>query len=149
MILLDAYAIEGYLLDEPAAERVEELLLSGEQIVLNAVNFAETLDRLVRVHGWDRAVAIADIRETGCSVIGLDPDLAFEAATLRARHYHRATRAVSIADCCAAAHALDRGATVATADPALIDMVVAEGGSIDILVGVDGSRHNPGGPRVR
>jgi PIN domain nuclease of toxin-antitoxin system len=149
MILLDAYALEAYLLDEPAAAAVEELLLSGEQVVINAVNFAETFDRLIRIYGWEPSVATADIQETGCTIIGLDPDLAFDAATLRARHYHRSRRAVSIADCCAAAHALDRGARIATSDPALIDLVVAEGGRVEILVRVSGERYDPHRPESR
>ncbi len=143
MIVLDAYAMEAYLAGEPAAAPVEALLLSGEQIVVNGVNYVELVDRFIRVHGVDATEVIADIVSTGTTVSDLDPDLAASAGMLRARHYHRQTRAVSLADCCAAAHALDRGARLATADPALIDLMVAEGGTVEILPRSNGSIYEP------
>jgi PIN domain nuclease of toxin-antitoxin system len=143
VILLDAFAIESLFADEPAADEVQALLESGEQSIINAVNFAEVVDRLVRIRGIDSAQVLADLDEVGCTVSGLDKDLAIEAALLRARHYHRTHRSVSIADCCAAAHALDRDAQLATADPDLLDLMVDEGGRVLVLPQSNGSCHNP------
>ncbi len=133
----------AYLNGGPAATQVEALLLSGEQIVVDVVNYAELVDRFIRVHGLEATEVIADIQYTGTTVSDLDPDVAASAGMLRAHHYHRQTRAASLADCCAAAHALDRGARLATADPALIEMMVAEGGSVEILPRSNGTSYDP------
>jgi PIN domain nuclease of toxin-antitoxin system len=143
VIVLDAFAVEALFADEPAAIRVRDMLNSGEQTTINAVNFAEVFDRLVRVYGFGIDELRADVDELGCTVSGLDPELATEAAILRARHYHRRHRAVSIADCCAAAHALDRDARLATSDPDLLDLMVDEGGQVEVLPRSDGTIHDP------
>jgi predicted nucleic acid-binding protein len=49
------------------------------------------------------------------------------AGLLRAGHYHRKNRAVSLADCVAAETARPAGSLLATADPHLLDMCRAEG----------------------
>jgi predicted nucleic acid-binding protein len=69
---------------------------------------------------------------------------AFDAATLRAEHYHRTMRAVSVADCCAAAIALDRDAVLATSDPALLAMIHDEGGRWMALPDSTGETWSPG-----
>ncbi len=129
MIVLDAYALEAYLNDEVvAADIVEPLLKSGEQILIAALNLAETADRMIRLNGATRDDLENDLVGLGITVAGLDVGSAFDAAALRASHYHRTRRAVSIADCCAAALALDRDAVLVSSDPALLGMVHDEGG---------------------
>ena len=128
MIVLDACALESYFADEPAAEQVGAMLQNGEQIVISAINLTETLDRLLRLRGADRESLAADLLELGLTVSDVDIAVAFDAAALRAGHYHRTSRAVSVADCCAAAIALDRDAVLASSDPALLAMVHDEGG---------------------
>ena len=128
MTLLDAFALVALLLDEQAAEDVEGLLRDDECAV-PAINLAEAIDVLIRVHG----VPAADVR------VGLDPLLggtvhvvaqgeadAWRAAELRSTHYHRRLAPLSIADCLllAAARPGDR---VATADPPLAHVARAEG----------------------
>ena len=61
-------------------------------------------------------------------VSGVDASVALDAAALRAAHYHRSRRAVSLADCCAAALSLDRDAPLVTSDPALLALLNDEGG---------------------
>ena len=130
MIVLDAYALEAYLNDEVmAADIVEPLLLSGQQVLITGVHLAEAMDRMIRVNGAERAELESDLVRLGLTVSGVDASMAFDAASLRAQHYHRARRAVSIADCCAAALALDRDAPLVTSDPALLALVHDEGGS--------------------
>lgn len=52
----------------------------------------------------------------------LDERLGQTAGLLRARHHHRTKRAVSLADCLAAAVAADTRRPLATSDPHLLDL---------------------------
>ena len=144
MIVLDACALESYFADEPAAALVEAMLQEGEQIVMSAINLIESLDRLIRVRGADRVELSSDLLGLGLTISDVDVFTAFDAATLRAEHYHRTMRAVSVADCCAAAIALDRDAVLATSDPALLAMVHDEGGRWMALPDSDGEVWSPG-----
>jgi predicted nucleic acid-binding protein len=128
VIVLDAYALEAYLRLEAPAPIVRDLLASGEQALISGINLAETLDRLIRLHGMSSVELEADLLGTGVFVSSVDEPTAFEAARLRAAHYHRTNRAVSIADCCAAALALDRDAPLVTSDPALLGLIADENG---------------------
>ncbi len=92
------------------------LLLSGEQILISGINLAETMDRMIRLHGMPPEELEAHVLGTGVHITAVDEATAFDAARLRATHYHRTRRAVSIADCCAAALALDRNAPLVTSD---------------------------------
>jgi predicted nucleic acid-binding protein len=139
VIVLDAYALEAYLNDElPVADVVEPLLLSGEQVLISGINLAETLDRMIRVHRMAPAELEANLLGTGVHVTAVDEPTAFEAARLRAAHYHRTRRAVSIADCCAAALALDRDAPLVTSDPALLGLIADENGRYMVLPDSEG-----------
>ncbi|MDP9465113.1 MAG: PIN domain-containing protein [Actinomycetota bacterium] len=128
MIVLDAYALEAYFTMETSAPIVRDLLATGEQTLISGINLAEILDRMIRVHGASPAELEANLLDTGVHVTGVDEAIAFSAARLRATHYHRDRRAVSIADCCAAALALDRDAPLVTSDPALLGLIADENG---------------------
>lgn len=145
MITFDACAVEAFFRDEPAAEEVQDLLRSGEQVVITAINYAEVLDRMVRVLGADHAEVQADMAAAKLFVAAVDHELAGAAAELRSRYYHRDDRPVSLADCCAAAHALDRGSMLATSDAHLIEMIVHEGGEVISLPNSFGFRYVPVG----
>lgn len=144
MLVLDAYAIEAYLANEPAADDVERLLLSGEQVLVSVVNLAETIDRLVRVRGVPIDEVAFDLAELSVHVSGADADLAWSAAQLRSIYYHRERCSVTVADCFAAALSLNRNARLATADPHLLDLVTAEGGDVEVLPDRHGRHHHPG-----
>jgi predicted nucleic acid-binding protein len=141
VITLDACVVEAYFRDEPAAPEVLDLLRSGEQTVITAINAAEVLDRMVRVLGADFAEVQADIAAAKVFVSAVDAELAGAAADLRSRYYHRDNRPVSLADCCAAAHALDRGSRLATSDAHLIEVMIHEGGQVIVLPNSFGKRH--------
>ena len=144
MIVLDAYALEAYLNDEVlAADIVEPLLLSGQQVLITGVNLAEAMDRMIRVNGADRQELEDDLVALGLTVSGVDTPMAFDAGALRAGHYHRTRRAVSIADCCAAALALDRDAPLVTSDPALLGLLHDEGGRYVALPDSSGQVWSP------
>jgi predicted nucleic acid-binding protein len=139
--VLDAYALVAYLRNEPMAQEVATLL--REPTVLAAPNAAEVVDQLVRVFGREADDVHADLAllaHAGMTVEWLSPEVGIEAGRLRARHYHRERRAVSLADCIAAATALARGQPLATADPALAAMVREEGGKVHALPDSAGQR---------
>lgn len=62
---------------------------------------------------------------------------------LRASAYHRTDAPLSLADCIVAAEALRSGEPVAAADPHLLDLVAAHGGSFVALPASDGTVHSP------
>ncbi len=123
VILLDAAPVIAFLRDEPAAEDVERILRDGRG-AMSAVNLAEATDVLVRLHGIAPAEldGLADVIDA--RPVGLTEGRA--AGRLRALHYHRTLRPLSLADCflLASAGAEDQ---VATSDQAIVDTALAEG----------------------
>lgn len=140
MILLDAYALVALFADEPAAREVESLL-PGETGI-GVLNLAEALDVIQRVHHLsldDAREPFALLSELGLEVTVPREEDAWRAAELRARHYHRQRRPVSIADCFLLAAAIpdDR---IATSDPALARAAVDEGVEVVALPDTTGRR---------
>lgn len=128
MILLDAYALIAFLAGGPAADRVRGILRDGQASVASA-NLAETLDVCQRLRGLpvSRTMEVLEpLFEGSLTVIPLDLDTARRAAEVRARHYHRASRPLSLADAVLIASATsdDR---IATADPHALAVAAAEG----------------------
>ncbi len=141
MIILDAYAVLALLRDEPAAPQAQALIEGDEETALTLLGVAEVLDRLVRLAGADGEQAWGDLVQLGLADSpALDPQLAARAGLLRARHYNRRTRALSLADCVAAETARRLDASLATADPALLETCEAEGIAVIALPGSDSSR---------
>lgn len=141
MITLDASALVALLRGEPAAVEVRSMLLSGEQCLITAINFVEALDCVARAVGIDVQQVQADVDELALFVSSVDSELAAAAADLRRRHYHRKTRPVSLADCCAAVHALHRESQLATSDADLLQLVHEEGGRALALPNSFGERY--------
>lgn len=143
MILLDAHPVVAYLGGEyPTSDEVEPLL---RRAAITTINAAEAIDTLVRQHDVDPDEAIADVRQLGIHTVVVRAYLAEEAALLRAKHYHRTLRPVSLADCVAAASALwlPQIEALATGDRALLDLVHAEGGSVIPLPDSSGNVWSP------
>ncbi|HET9059709.1 MAG TPA: PIN domain-containing protein [Acidimicrobiales bacterium] len=139
MTVLDAYAVIAFLRAEPAAGEVRGLL--GTDAQLTSVGVAEVLDHLVRVVGADEEEATLDLAQLGLlDGTAVDSGVGAEAGRLRARRYHRARCAVSMADCIAAQTARSIGEPLATSDPHLLDLCYAEGIPTVVLPGSDGSR---------
>lgn len=141
MSVLDAYAVIAYLRGETCADEVTALL--REPSILTAVNAAEVVDQLVRVFGRDPDDVHADLAllaRAGMTVQLVSAELGLEAGRLRARHYHGQRRAVSLADCVAAAAALTQHRPLATSDPGLAAVVRDEGGVVQSLPSSDGTR---------
>ena len=128
MTLLDAYALVAFLVGGPAAADVRTILREGNAAVSTA-NLTEVLDVCQRVYGVSiaKAMEIIDpLLEGALSAIPLDISVARRAAQIRATHYHRASRPISLADAVliASAKQADR---VATADPDVLAVAGAEG----------------------
>lgn len=130
-VVLDAYAVLALLKGEPAAPSVRELIEVGDG-VLTCLGVAEVLDHLVRIVGVTEEEAALDVAQMGLSNPPLlDAGVALKSGFLRARHYHRRTCAVSLADCVAAETARTLSTSLATSDPHLLDLCRREG--IDLL----------------
>jgi predicted nucleic acid-binding protein len=105
---------------------------------------AEVLDRLIRLGGVHEEEAVLDLAQLGLT----DPEplsaaVAASAGRLRARHYHRIRRAVSLADCVAAETARARGTAVVTSDSHLLDLCAAEGIPVEVLPDSQGNIWSP------
>lgn len=128
MILLDAYAIVAFLVGGPAAGAVRGLLREGD-VGLATANLAEALDVSERVHGLPvrRGLdALEPLLEGALAAIPLDLRIATRAAAVRATHYHRSTRPISLADAVLIATA-GSGDRLATSDPDVLAVARAEG----------------------
>jgi PIN domain nuclease of toxin-antitoxin system len=140
--VLDAFALVALALDEPAAAEVEATVRRGDCSV-SAVNLAEALDQLGRVHGRtleELRAAFAPVLGEVIAVVAADETVAWQAAELRRRHYRRRQSELSLADCMALAivHRDDR---LLTADPALALAARAE--AIDVLALPDTTGRRP------
>lgn len=143
MILLDAYALIAYLQADPhAGDRVRDLIADA---AVTSVNAAEVIDHLIHVRGAAPGDAVLDVAQLGVDVIAVDERIATRAGLLRAQHYHRRDRPVSLADCIAAAASIlvPEIDTIATADPDLLDLIHEEGGLVHPLPGSDGLTWSP------
>lgn len=143
MALIDAYALVALIADEPAAAEIDGLLRSRDA-GMTVVNFAEALDVLQRRY----RLSVEEIRQAleplvlggVLSVVGSDENDAWLAASLRANHYNRKTRAVSLADCFLLAHAVAGQDEIATSDSPLAAAARVEGVGIVPLPSTVGKR---------
>ena len=140
MMVLDAYAVIAYLRGDPVADEVAEIL--REATVLSAANAAEIIDQMVRVHGRDADDVHGDLElltHAGMQLAPVTAEIGIAAGRIRARHYHRTAMAVSLAECIAAATALEIDEPLATSDPALAAVIRAEGGRVRGLADSSGN----------
>lgn len=143
MTVLDAYAVLAYLKGEHAAPLVRKLLDDPES-ALTSLGVAEVVDHLVRVVGVDEEEALLDLAQLGVlDGTATDAEVGMAAGRLRARRYHRAHCAVSLADCVAAEVARARGRPLATSDPHLLDVCRDEAIATTVLPGSDGHTWSP------
>ena len=144
MIILDSFAVIALFRDEPAASQVRALIGGEQGVALSVLGVSEVLDHLVRVFGADEDDAVLDLAQLGLQpALGVDDTVAMHAGLLRARHYHRTTRAVSLADCVAATLARWRKARLATADPDLLELCREEGIDVQALPDSSGRTWSP------
>jgi predicted nucleic acid-binding protein len=127
LILLDAYALVAFIGEGPAAGEVEALLRERE-VGIPLVNLSEAIDVTQRVF----SVRPEELREVVEPLLGDEvrlvahgEDHAWRAAELRLHYYDRRRRALSLADCLLLAAAAP-GDEIATADPPVAEVTVAE-----------------------
>jgi predicted nucleic acid-binding protein len=127
VILLDAYALVAFLAGNATGGRVRALLREGAGVT--TANLAEAYEVSERRYG----VAIArsadilgSLFDEALRTVPLDRVLARRAAEIRAKHYHRTKRPISLADAILIASASDDDA-IATADPDVLAIAALEG----------------------
>lgn len=126
-VILDTGSIVSVLLGDAAAVEVSSTL-DGRECGVSVVNAAEVLDVLTRVHRTpvdDASEALDRFLADVARPIPATRALSERAALIRARHYHRRDRDVSLADCFAIATAVP-DADVATSDTAIARVARAE-----------------------
>jgi PIN domain nuclease of toxin-antitoxin system len=125
--LLDAYALIAFVVGGPATQQVRAILREGDAAVATA-NLAEVLDVSQRVHAIPipRAVEVLEpLLEGPLTAVPLDSTVARRAAEIRATHYHRSTRPISLEDAVLIGSA-QLGDRIATADPDVLAVADAE-----------------------
>lgn len=126
MTILDACAVLALLKDEPAAEAVEQI--ANDDGRLTALGVGEVLDHLIRLIGVSEEEAVLDLAALGLLLpVAVDSTVAIGSGMLRANHYHRTRRPVSMADCAVAEAARQAKLPVATSDRHLLDLCHEEG----------------------
>ena len=142
MTVLDTQAIVAALTAEPAMTEVSRILHDRDSIpMVSAVSVAETMDVLVR--GRHQRVEACDAQlqllySGGLEVVPVDEEIGRLAGLLRARHWNRDGRPVSLADCVTLATAMVVREPIATADAALIGAARAEGHPVVVLLDSQG-----------
>lgn len=97
---------------------------------MTAVNLAEAVDVLARRHGIgvERSRPVVEgLTATSLQVLPVDATAAWVAGRLRATHYDRVRRPLSMADCVLLAVAQSGRAMVASSDDQVLETAVEEG----------------------
>ena len=133
-IVLDSFALIGYLENEMFSDRIEKILRQARegksQIYLHAIHLGEVYYITLREQGQDLAdLAYARIRAFPLTYIEvIDEELLRKAATLKAKY------SISYADAFAAAMAVIKTAFLLTGDPEFKALERKENLSIEWLV---------------
>ncbi|MFL6227532.1 MAG: type II toxin-antitoxin system VapC family toxin [Pyrinomonadaceae bacterium] len=115
-IVLDSWAVMAYLEDEPAAERVADIIADAHEehvpLLMSVVNLGEVWYIIAReVSEADAERSVAELKQLGIEIVHADWALTRAAAGFKAKHK------MSYADCFAAALARERKAHLVTGDP--------------------------------
>jgi PIN domain nuclease of toxin-antitoxin system len=144
MTVLDSQALLALLFDEPAADRVEEILRGSDGVPqASGITCGEVTDVLVRRtgHRADEAwTIIQDFIGGGLEIVPVNEAIGHQAGLLRSRHWHRDRRSVSLADCVVLATGMLNHEAIATADAALIGAARAESHPVIVLPDSQGRR---------
>ena len=115
-IVLDSWSIIAYLEDEPAGQKVADLIAEAHEsstpLMMTVVNAGEVWYLIAREASvTDADQSVAELRGLGIEFVEADWKLTREAAAFKAKHK------MSYADCFAAALAKERKADLTTGDP--------------------------------
>lgn len=141
-LVFDASALVAWMLDEPAADEVTDLL--GRQGgACSAVNAAEVVDRLLRRESASRPQidgVLGQLATHGFEILDCTEPIGLEAGAIRSMHYHRVERAVSLADCVAVATAAAAAASLVTSDGPLAQVAVRSDVEVVVIPNSRGER---------
>ena len=140
--MLDAGPVVDLLVDAPSAGAVADVLREAASLRISAVNVAEVIDVIRRVHRVPSdsvALAVDRFLDEVALPVAATLEQAERAADIRARHYHRRDRDVSLADCFVIAGAGSDDA-IATSDRAIARVARAEGIAVLALPNARGRR---------
>ncbi len=132
MLLLDAAPLITLMAGEPGESAIAALIDDGDTAI-PAPNLAEAVDLLSRRQRLPEAAlreVLGPLLELSIVVLETSAEQAWQAGLLRARHYHRSQRPVSVLDCLLLACAGDVD-TVVTSDRALIAAARDEGIAVE------------------
>jgi ribonuclease VapC len=115
-VVLDSWAVIAYLEDEPAAEKVADLIADANDqevpLLMTVVNAAEVWYIVTReASAADADASINQLHDLGVEFVDADWELAKAAGYFKSRHK------MSFADCFAAALSKQRKAHLVTGDP--------------------------------
>jgi len=115
-IVLDSWAVVAYLEDEPAAEKVADIISDAHEqeipLLMTVVNAGEVWYIVAREASTsDADASIKQLRDLGIEFVDADWELAKGAG------YFKSRNKMSFADCFAAALAKGKKAHLATGDP--------------------------------
>ena len=83
--VLDASAVLCWLFDESGSERMEEIVLSDERLIIHAVNLVEVQYRLLRLDPAQRGLLLPRLVQAGAEIArDMDDELLALAADLKA-----------------------------------------------------------------
>lgn len=112
-------------------------LLADHPTALHVLVVAELIDVLIRRAGIEPArikTAVEQFIEASDSaLIALEPELARRAGELRARHYSKAKRPLSMTDCALVITASERNLKLVTSDLHLVEVATAEDVAVEDL----------------
>src|SRR5437868_2121020 len=114
-IVLDSWAVIAYLEDEPAAERVADIISDAHEqgipLLMTVVNAGEVWYIVAReASASDAEASIKQLRDLGIEFVNADWDLSKDAG------YFKSRNKMSFADCFSAALTRQRKAHLATGD---------------------------------
>jgi predicted nucleic acid-binding protein len=115
-IVLDSWAVIAYLEDEPAAEKVANIIADAHDqeipLLMTVVNAGEVWYIVAReASAADADASVRQLHDLGIEFVDADWTLAKDAG------YFKSKNKMSFADCFAAALAKQRKANLATGDP--------------------------------
>jgi len=115
-IVLDSWSIMAYLEDEPAGQKVADIIADAHEgstpLLMTVVNGSEIWYLLAReTSEADADQSISELRQLGIEFVDAEWELAHQAAMFKSKHK------MSLADCFAAALAKRNKADLVTGDP--------------------------------
>ena len=147
MRVFDAQPLVSVLLDAPGAKKIAAALDADLTACrVSSVTYSRVIDRVAR----DSSSAATDVAGVidwwiagGLAIVPVDTDLARAAAAIRAEHYERDRRPISLVDCHAIALAIAHHAELAASDAGVLRVAKSVGLKVLALPGQTGKVRTP------